>query len=257
MNLKRFNLKLILVFILSALTFEVVLRIQRGLPPLEPYVPDFRYQYEEIYKRFFRKVRLSNGDVVYKTQRYRAQEQSFSVCKIKGTKRIFLLGGSVAQILSKSSGIYLKELLEELIPWEKFEVIGCGMGAYDSYRVSLIHKEILNYNPDFIILLCGNNEYYVPVQVNLWAYRLNRLFCNLWIYQELQKKFLACIKNRWKYNEIPYGNRLKNYENNLRIMIRRAKKRRIPMVLCTLPANFRDCPPAGIPVWKDKLFFLA
>jgi len=248
---------IILASILSVMVLEVVLRIQRGLPPLESDSPQFEYQYEEIYKKFFRKIRLSNGTVVYKTQHSKAEEQSFPVSKIKETKRIFVLGGSVAMPFSGGLVKYFKELLESSILGERFEIIGCGAAAYDSYRVSLIHKEILNYDPDFIILMVGNNEYYTPVRINIWAYKLNKRFRNLWIYRDLQERLLTWGRGHGMYN-ISQENRPKNYENNLKIMIHRAKKRKIPMVLCTLPTNFRDCPPKqGISVWQDKQFFLA
>jgi tetratricopeptide (TPR) repeat protein len=257
MNVGKFTLRFILISILSIIIFEIVLRSQRGLPPVESETPEFKYKYEEIYRRFFRKTRLSNGSVVYKTQRNQAKEQSFSVHKAKGTNRIFVLGGSVAYPFSSGYERYLKELLEKLVPGEKFEVIGCAMGAYDSYRVSLIHKEILNYDPDLFILLCGNNEYFIPVKLNLRAYRLNQLFRNLWIYRELQERFFSWAKDYKICKEASQVNRLANYENNLETMIRRSKKRKIPIILCTLPANFRDCPPNGSPIWQDKQFLVA
>ena len=259
MKLIRFTLIIILVFIFFILIFEVVLCAQRGRPPLEPERHLFKSQFEEIYKRFFRKVRLSNGTIVYETQRKLAAGHSFPVHKIRGTKRIFVLGGSVAYSFSHQiNRRYLEELLESSITGEKFEIIGCGMAAYDSYRVSLIHKEILNYEPDFIILLSGNNEYYSPVRVNLWVYRFNRLLRNLWIYRDLQDNLLTWGRGHSMFVGISRDKRLANYENNLRSMIHRAKKKKIPMVLCTLPANIRDCPPrSGFPIWEDKQFFLA
>jgi len=160
MRLKRSALVLILVFILSVLISEAVLRSQRGLPPPENDRSLFKAQYEDIYKRFFKKIRLSDGTSVYKTQRKQEIEEFFPAHKIKGTKRIFVLGGSVAYSFSRQQDReYIKELLEASLPGEKFEIIGCGMAAYDSYRESLIHKEILNYEPDLIVLLSGNNEF--------------------------------------------------------------------------------------------------
>jgi len=258
MNPKKIILGFILILILSVMGFEEALRIQRGAPPLESNLADFKEGYEEIYERFFKKIRLPAGKVVYKTQRDHAIEEVFSADKIKGVKRIFILGGSVARPFGEGVGERnIKELLENLIPGEKFEIIGCGVGGYDSYRVSLIHKEILSYDPDFIILLSGNNEYWDPVRVNLWAYKVNWLFRNLWIYRDSQEKFRAWVENR-RISRKPFKEkRLINYENNLRKMILWAKKRKIPMILCALPANFRDCPPRGFPLWQDKQFFLA
>jgi len=258
MNWSRFATRLILFFVLATLISELALRFRRGLPPLESDKPLFKSHYEEIYQKFFKKVRLPDGGVVYRSQRKQEVEESFPEHKIKGMKRIFVLGGSVAYSFSyQMDRGYIRELLESSIPGAKFEVIGCGMAAYDSYRESIIHREILNYEPDFIILMSGNNEYYVPVRVNLWAYRLNLFFRNLYVYRILQDNFLSWGRNHGMITRPTEDKRLIIFENNLKIMMRRAKKRRVPMAVCTLPANFRDCPPTSFPIWQNKQFFLA
>ncbi len=257
MNLKTFILRFSLLFRLVVLLLEVSIRVWRGLPPVESERSQFKYQYEEIYKRFFKKIKLPDGSIVYKSQRSYGSDESFPIHKPKDTERIFVLGGSVSTgVCYYDNKHIMKKLLEESISNNKFEIIGCGMGAYDSYRVSLVHKEIMNYDPDFIVLLSGNNEYYDPIRLNLWIYRLNRLLRNLWIYRFLQDRVLIWGRHYGMYKISP-DRRLRDYERTLRIMIRRSQKKRVPIILCTLPVNFRDCAPMEIPNWKDKEFFLA
>ena len=254
MRLKNFILGYILIFILLVTISEVTLRFRRGNPPFESYPPGFDHQYVEIHKDFFKKQYLPDGTVVYKTQHSYLDSWHFPAHKDKDTKRIFILGGSVARRFDEH---LFKNFLEGLIPNMKFEIINCGVPSYDSYRTSIIHKEILDYNPDLIILLSGNNEYYIPVRVNLWAYRTNRLLRRLWVYRIPQDKILRGNRMFSIRNRISKESRFANYKNNLKVMTHRAKKRKIPMVVCTLPANFRDCPPTGIPLWHEREYFLA
>ena len=70
----------------------------------------------------------------------------------KKKKRIFLLGESTAKY-------YPEEILQQyLINYFNCEVINCGMGAYDSYRIEKISKEISSLNPDWVICFIGNND---------------------------------------------------------------------------------------------------
>lgn len=254
MNFKKLTINtiLILTLVLSIVIGEINLRFRRGLPPPDFVSSQFKFRYEDIYKRFFKKARLPDGAMGYKTQRERSSGHSFILNKDKDTRRIFVIGGSVAKIFNYPSG--LNNLLNNSIPGLKFEILGCGMAAYDSYRELLILKEVVNYSPDLIILLSGNNEHYTPVKINILFYRLNSVFRNLWVYRELQER----IRPHIEYPCISPEERKVNFEKNLKSMIRMAKKKNIPIALFTLPANFRDCPPGtSSPSWHDQQFFWA
>lgn len=251
MGFKKFIFLLIFILIMPV-SYEMIQRFQRGAPPSEPNYSQFEYEYYvEIYDKFFKENRLPDGNIIYETKRAKAVSHKFQAYKPSDMKRIFIIGGSVARG-AFSDAAKFKNMLGDFIPGIKFEVILCGMGGYDSYRESLIEKEILGYNPDLIILMSGNNEYFVPVRLNLWFYRLNRLFRRAWFYRNLQRE-IAVLRRKPQISGV---SRLTDFENNIRIMARRAKKSGIPIALCTLPVNFRDCPPQGVPPWQDKQFFL-
>ena len=36
-------------------------------------------------------------------------------------------------------------------------MISCGMGGYDSYRDAMVQREILDYQPDAIVVMSGSN----------------------------------------------------------------------------------------------------
>ena len=219
---------------------------------------EFGYFYENIHKKIFKKTILPNGQRVYLTQNQAVNPQSFLASKAKGTKRIFIVGGSVAlPFQSEGYGRYLRDLLEAAFPGNKFEVISCGAGGFDSYRDSLVQKEILHYSPDLIIVMSGNNEFYNPIKKNLFVHEVNRLLRGIWVYRKLQDRFGVPVMNRLRYkNRKSYQDELLvNFKNNLKNMVVMAKRKKIPIVLCTLPVNSRDCPPREYTSLENKHFF--
>jgi tetratricopeptide (TPR) repeat protein len=130
------------------------------------------------------------------------------------------------------------------------------MGGVDSYREYLVAKEILSYAPDLVILLSGNNENYKRYKVNLTAYYINKFFRKFWTYRKLQDYVANWIKNQESDPLTIREKRLRNYERNVRAVVRLLRSRKVPIVLCTLPGNFKDCPPGGyLPL--DKQFILS
>ncbi len=234
------------------LAYEIILRIQRGPVPSEPISPLFNYNYVDIYKKFFKKVILPDGNIIYKSQRNPNLYIEFPAYKRKDTKRIFVVGGSVALLTFKDNS-YIKNMLQELFPEIRFEIINCGMAGYDSYRERILVEEVLHYEPDLIIIMTGNNEFYSPVRLNIAIYKLNHLLRRSWAFREFHDKmFNANIEK-----PIPEKYRLINFEKNLRIIARKTKKKNVSMLMCTLPVNFKDCSPKGTPGWRDKQFLLA
>jgi hypothetical protein len=88
---------------------------------------------------------------------------SFKTPKLKGTFRIFSLGGSTTQGEPYSTETafpeWLKLNLQLLSPDSKFESINCGGLSYASYRVLAIAREVLDYEPDCIVVYTGHNEF--------------------------------------------------------------------------------------------------
>jgi tetratricopeptide (TPR) repeat protein len=89
-------------------------------------------------------------------------QQSFSIRKPAGTKRVFCLGGSTTfghpYEDSTSFCGWLRRMLEHVEP-SKFEVINCGGVSYASYRIALMMEELIQYEPDVFIVYCGHNEF--------------------------------------------------------------------------------------------------
>lgn len=228
---------------------EISLRATMHLEPDPPPSPDFAYQYIDIYQRLFGKEVLADGRLVYKTCRPGGREQFFVLPKPQDTMRVFVMGGSVAMNFGGYTG--MQNALERLAAGRHVEIINAGMGAYDSYRESLVLKEIINYQPDLIILMSGNNEFFNPVKINVWAYRINRIMRRLWLYRVLQERLSQYVASRGAMSRPDEA----SFRKNLKAMISLTKRKGIPFVVCTLPVNFRDCPPQGSPALEEK--FLA
>ncbi len=238
------------IVILVLVFFECVMIIRYGVAPSNKDLPQFQYQYIDIYKDFFKKERRKEG-IFYVPQRAFNNSEEFLMDKPLNELRIFIIGGSVGHNFGGNP--FFKNELKRILPDGDIKVVPCAMGAYDSYRAYLVEKEILAYNPDLIIVFSGNNEFYNVVKVDVLKYRLDKIFKKSWVYQKLQEQFLKFTgESGSQYRS--RKQRLVDYEKNLHLITQAAKNKKIPVILCTLPVNFADCAPFGIrPVDKEYL----
>ena len=89
--------------------------------------------------------------------------ESFAAHKGAREFRIFCLGGSTVQgrpyAIETSFTTWLELSLQAAAPDRQWEVVNCGGVSYASYRLAPILSEILNYQPDLIIVYTGHNEF--------------------------------------------------------------------------------------------------
>ncbi|MDD5613799.1 MAG: tetratricopeptide repeat protein [Candidatus Omnitrophica bacterium] len=217
---KIFVFSLVIFFVFIAL--ELIARVKLETIPIYEDSPQFKHSY------------LSFRNFV--------SSRSIPDTKMPGTKRVFIVGGSVAAGFPEQ---VLRTSLNILTDCGKFEVFNLGQGAYDSYRVYVVMKNIILKQPDLIIVFSGNNEYYDPVKINITAYYLNMFFRKSYIYSMLQDRFTKKIALKRRSLQ----ERLSGYEKNILNIINLAKKNKIPIMICTLPFNFKDiapdCPRSG------------
>ncbi|MEZ5942269.1 MAG: SGNH/GDSL hydrolase family protein [Planctomycetaceae bacterium] len=87
----------------------------------------------------------------------------FPAVKATNTKRVFCLGGSTVQgrpySIQTSFPTWMELALKEANPEVDWEVVNCGGISYASYRLVPILEEVLEYEPDYIILCTGHNEF--------------------------------------------------------------------------------------------------
>jgi hypothetical protein len=148
----------------------------------------FRYLYVDIYDDYFKLE-----DDVYKIKRVipflpkSKANQAFNKIKKSDIIRIFIAGESVAEFFPE--GIFKKTLKQE-IPYENFEIINAGTGSYESYRIKRIVKEILKHQPDYIVIMVGNNDGICePVVINYLPYKY-KIFRTSYVLNRLSNWFV-------------------------------------------------------------------
>lgn len=148
----------------------------------------FKYLYVDIYDNYFE---LKNN--IYKITRVSPfcpdlkKNQTFTRIKRTDITRIFIAGESVAEFFPSE---ILKEILKKDTPNKNFEVINAGTGSYESYRIKRITKEILKHEPDYIVIMVGNNDgIFEPVEINYLPYKY-KIFRTSYVLNRLSNWFV-------------------------------------------------------------------
>jgi tetratricopeptide (TPR) repeat protein len=193
----------------------------------------------------------------------------FPVEKTDTTFRVFCLGGSAAMgwphDLSQSYPAFLQRELGVLYPNRKIEVINAAASTYSSFRVKVLFDEIVNYEPDLILVYSGNNEFLERI-----LYRTDQALGSPWnrsaILRTIDRAATQWAKRAQVVDfdnyqptfmiDIALGNTSplkispdqlamveRHYRYNLSEMVRIARKRGIPIALLNVPVNLKDWIP--------------
>jgi hypothetical protein len=196
---------------------------------------DRLYFYEDVLTPFFAR---DDAAGVYRARRPGASAASFPIAKSPDAFRVFVIGGSIAQRYM-SEHDHLGESLREALPTRRVEVIGCGMNGYDSEREALIVAEVLDDQPDLIVLMTGHNERLgastrrPPLAERLAAGldRLRGMLADAGVPPDgppqMDRREAAARRDR-------------AFAENLDGMLRRAAARGVPVMVAIPPLNYRD-----------------
>ena len=200
--------------------------------------------------------------------------QSFLAQKNKDTFRIFCLGGSTTGGFPYEMNIpfpqQLKFILENQISDIEFEMINLGLSAINSFSVLDWIPEILNHDPDLIIIYMGHNEFYgaygagsaISFSNNGSLIRIllkiKKLHFVKMIEMFLTKKFVkknkilntTLMEQISNKKNIPVKSKIReivknNYENNLDIILKLITQENIPVIISNLTSNLKDQVPFG------------
>jgi tetratricopeptide (TPR) repeat protein len=199
---------------------------------------------------------------------------SFHIAKLKpaGVRRIYIFGESAAMgdpQPAYGASRYLEVLLRERFKDQSFEVVNLGITAVDSHVILPIAREVAARGQgDLWIIYMGNNEMIGPFGAAtvfgsrappLWAARLN-LAIQKWRVGQLATSLIHNLAgksdnqpvwdglNMFQQNQIaPEDPRretvYRNFEGNLRDILKAAETAGARVILCTMAVNLRDCPP--------------
>jgi tetratricopeptide (TPR) repeat protein len=201
----------------------------------------------------------------------------FLVSKPPGTFRIFCLGESTTigfpYRYNAAFSSFLRDRLKTVFPSRSIEVVNLGITATNSYTVLDMTKDLMNYEPDLLVIYDGHNEFYgvlgaasndhiAPAR---WMTLLYLRMLHLRTFQ-LVKNTVFEIKNiiakpptdntnrstlmeqvaRGK--NIPYGsdvykNGIAVFQENLKELSDQCRNRNIPLIISTQVSNIRDQSP--------------
>jgi tetratricopeptide (TPR) repeat protein len=199
----------------------------------------------------------------------------FPAEKRSKTFRIFCLGGSASagwpHPASEIYSVYLQEALQRAFPEREIEVINASAHAYAAYRVRMIFEEVVNYEPDLIVLYSGNNEFVeqrtyfdntgplIPLLATankLVTFRLVRGALARWLFPDNAlsggrrddvsysiwsklEKFALHLRS----DPLQFARLKAHYAYSIEAMVRKAQERHLPVILVTVPVNLRDWMP--------------
>ncbi|MCX8037847.1 MAG: tetratricopeptide repeat protein [Candidatus Sumerlaeia bacterium] len=202
----------------------------------------------------------------------RALPVEFPVQKPANTIRIITVGESTAAGFpypqSAAFSGFLREMLRDLHPEKKFEVINCGLTALNSHAFLDFMPEVVRVQPDLIILYSAHNEFYGCHGVgSLMSFAANRTFIRLFItvqktalFQTLQKIVerlrpgpevpleTALIRVMARDPEIRRHSRQhviaeRTFRKNLEAIVAKAQRAGVPILLTTVVSNVKDLTP--------------
>ena len=224
----------------------------------------------------FEKVEM-DGKVYYRVthpEAYAVYNLMYPVRKEPNTIRIFCLGSSASagwpHPPDERYSNYLQLALNAALPSRKVEVLNVSAHAWASYRQRYIFDDIINHDPDLLILYAGNNEFleprnYVSSTLSRWSQsavsrlRLFRLLNTIISKRPHDRPILSGEKlqhgdyDQWsKIEQVALDLRKKpdqfamvkeHYRFSMEYMVSEAHRRRIPVILLTVPSNLRDWEP--------------
>ncbi len=201
-------------------------------------------------------------------------KELFAKVKAPNTIRIFVLGESTTigypYFHNGSFHRWLQYRLMHTYPNKNFEIINLSLTAVNSYTVLGFAREVVNYQPDAVLIYSGHNEFYGAMGVGstqaisgnphlvnfilrLREFKLVQMFSHL--YQSMEKlatndsgtgesRMQLMVANQ----EIPYQSDLYNlgieqFKYNMNETVKLLNDRHIPVLLSNLVSNKKDLKP--------------
>lgn len=209
----------------------------------------------------------------------------FLKSKTAGTRRIFVLGGSSAAGFPyhfyNGFPAYLEEMLKIAYPGQPVEVINLSMTAVNSFTLYDLHRRLLPFEPDAVLIYAGHNEYYgaygaavvrswmKPLWVRRLLIRIQDIHLVSWLSgvmdavwartpSEGRTLMARMSEGRMVPLDSPRFDRgIRHFERNMGDIIRTFRDQSIPVYLSTVVSNKAGQQPLADDPAADSLFALA
>lgn len=192
---------------------------------------------------------------------------SFGTRKPRGALRVFCLGGSAAYgrpyFPQAAFSAWLERDIRRAVPDRPCEVINAAQPGMDSFGLMAVAREALRFQPDLIVVYCGNNEFLPHNLARARAalgrpavYRAREVLDKTAFYgllkdvlykvgrhprlteesgrSEIERKSHTDTEREWILGQ---------FRQNLAGLAKACSRARVRLVLCTVPTNLRDYDP--------------
>ena len=191
--------------------------------------------------------------------------RDFAARKPPETVRLFALGGSTLVGFPNAPGLdfpsFLQLMLADAFPDRRFEVVNCGITAVNSHCVLDFAREVLDYDPDLLVVYMGHNEFVGPYGPTTPFVRLGNARWLIRAHMQLERsrlhhgaKELAfglsslaagepsrfglhLVTEQIDWSDDSYASTVDNYRANLDDLAEAAAGRGVPVLLGTLVSN--------------------
>ena len=270
-----FTLLAVLLPLLFLAALELLLRLfnyggdLRLVRTVEIYGKKYYQLNSQVGRRYFRSKYLAVPEMF---------PEVFAYDKPDSLVRIFVLGGSTTAGFPFEMNARFTSLMEARLNRlfrgrYEFEVINVGMSAINSFSVLDFMDELVRYKPDVFLIYMGHNEFYgalgvgsteslgknralILLDLKLSRFRVFRLLRDalfglrrIFSRHPLSKKEQATLmENVVRNRRIPFRSEeyelaKRFYRENLREIIRKAKRSGAKVLVSSLVCNLKDRPP--------------
>ncbi len=191
------------------------------------------------------------------------EEATFLAEKPAGTYRIFVLGGSSVVFLQRHLEALEARLSEGHANNPGIELINAGKLSFGSQRLLPIAQEVMEYNPDLLVLYTGHNEFEDLRQLELSEKGLTvfqKILTGSALYRvywhrsrERQVEILQSTHNINLLKGNPFSNyddwkrtfsrrdlpkRMQCFQQNVEAIVALCRARGVPILMGTVPSNY-------------------
>ena len=204
-------------------------------------------------------------------------KQKFPAAKPRNAFRIFCFGGSTVYghpyEAPTAFPAWLEMELAGADPQHQYQAINCGGVSYASYRLLPLVREVVQYQPDLVVIATGHNEFledrtYESIRLRppviAWlSHRATSLrtvnLARQWLWgaapgsreaprpdlsQEVQTRLDERSGYASYHRDDAWRERvIAQFDQSVRAMVETCQQARVPVLLVKLGSNLRDCPP--------------
>lgn len=270
----RLLFKLITVFIplLILLVFEGVLRLAGYGDNLSLFIRNPKDGYNnymivnpEIGKKYFQKFEYTAP-----------ANDIFSIKKPENTFRVFVMGSSTVYGFPYDRNLMFSRILhkqlEDAYPDKNIEVVNTAITAINSFTLLDFASQILDYEPDAVLIYAGHNEFYgafgtgsnETMSRNRNLTRLHLAMMDSRLYQLLRNTIAGVAQNMaGRKNNEPHGTLMKRmvadkeilynskeyqlairrYKENISDMLEKFREKKVPVFFSEVVCNLSGMEP--------------